>query len=193
MSITNFVQKINVMNYKILIAFVILFVSCSSNQKNNEMKKMNIILKSNAFLEAEMIPQRFTCDNQNISPQLSWSGQPAETKSFAIICSDPDAPSGDFVHWVIYNIHVSVTQLSESIRPTEKLADGTLQGLNSSGRIGYMGPCTPSGVHRYYFHIYALDTSITDYQLNKVSLLAKMKGHILAEGELMGRYTRMKK
>ncbi|MCX6258096.1 MAG: YbhB/YbcL family Raf kinase inhibitor-like protein [Bacteroidia bacterium] len=148
-------------------------------------------ITSNAFIENGMIPSKYTCDDKNISPQFSWSSEPVNTKSFALICSDPDAPSGDFVHWVIYNIPAGVHELAENIARMEKLADGSLQGLNSAQRTGYTGPCPPSGVHRYYFRFYALDV-LLDIKagLSKADLLKAIQGHILAEGELMGKYQR---
>jgi len=151
---------------------------------------LNII--SPAFKHKSNIPIRYTCDGENISPPLKWSGAPEETKSFAIICDDPDAPMGTFVHWVIFNIPADSTGLKEALPGKKKLNSTAIQGKNSFGKIGYLGPCPPKGKpHRYYFKLYALDTKL-DLKpgVNKKTLLKAMKGHNLAKGELMGYYGR---
>lgn len=150
-----------------------------------------MVITSSAFMEGEMIPSKYTCDGEDISPQLSWTGAPENTKSFAVISDDPDAPSGDWVHWVIFNIPGSVTELEEKI-PADKILDnGTKQGTSDFGKIGYGGPCPPGGTHRYYFKLFALDVYLDkDAGISKKELLAAMEGHILAESQLMGRYKR---
>src|SRR3989304_2756237 len=121
---------------------------------------MSIQLTSSAFTDGSPIPARHTCDGPDVSPMLKWSGAPAGTKSFALICDDPDAPAGTWVHWVIYGIPPDTTDLPEGVPPDETLPDGSRQGKNDFGRIGYGGPCPPPGKpHRYYFKIYALDTA----------------------------------
>ena len=146
---------------------------------------------SQSFKEGEMIPGKYTCDGVNISPQLAWSSAPEGTKSFAVICDDPDAPAGTWVHWVMFNIPANVNQLSETIPPSDTLPDGSKQGKNDFGKIGYGGPCPPGGIHRYYFKIYALDVMLVlNPGIRKPELLKAMEGHILSEGQLMGRYTR---
>lgn len=154
---------------------------------------MEIQISSGAFANEGFIPQKYTCDGENISPPLTWKNIPSGTKSIAIINDDPDAPVGTWVHWVIYNIPPNISGLPEGIKPIEKLPDGTMQGRNSWGKIGYGGPCPPSGVHRYFFKIYALDKML-DLKpgATKEELLKAMKGHILAEGQFYGKYSRKK-
>jgi Raf kinase inhibitor-like YbhB/YbcL family protein len=156
-------------------------------------QKMEIKITSSAFGNGESIPVKYTCDGENISPPLKWSNVPQGTKSFAIINDDPDAPMGTWVHWVVYNIPANVTELSERIPPSQKLSSGALQGKNSWGRIGYGGPCPPSGTHRYFFKIYALD-KILDLApgASKEEILKAIKGHILAEGQIYGKYSRQR-
>lgn len=158
-------------------------------QKGDE--KMAITVTSSAFKEGGMIPAQYTCDGQNISPPLQWEGTPRGTKSFAIISDDPDAPVGIWVHWVMWNIPAEANQLPEGIPQVKKLQDGSIQGLNSYPRRGYSGPCPPSGTHRYYFKIYALDR-VLDLPADSTNkdLLKVMEGHILAKGSLMGKYQR---
>lgn len=142
---------------------------------------------SAAFESGAPIPERYSCDGENISPALTWQNAPADAKSFALIVEDPDAPSGTVTHWVAYNIPASRSGLDEGPR------FDIPQGLNENGDAGYMGPCPPvgDGKHRYYFRVYALD-SILDLPENptKDHLDAAMQDHILAQGELMGIYER---
>jgi Raf kinase inhibitor-like YbhB/YbcL family protein len=158
-------------------------------QKGDE--KMAFIITSSAFKEGGMIPAKYTCDGQNISPPLQWVGIPKGTKSFALISDDPDAPVGIWVHWIMWNIPAEANQLPEGIPQVKQLQDGSIQGLNSYPRCGYSGPCPPSGTHRYYFKIYALDAML-DLPADSTNkdLLKAMKGCILAEGSLMGKYQR---
>ncbi len=150
------------------------------------MGSLNVI--SSAFGEGAMIPKKYTCDAQNVSPQIAWSGVPAGTKSIALICDDPDAPAGDWVHWVVYNMPASTMELPEGVQP---LPAGSKRGTNDFRKSGYGGPCPPSGVHRYYFKIFALDTALSLGEgATKAQLLEAMEGHILAQGALMGRYKR---
>jgi Raf kinase inhibitor-like YbhB/YbcL family protein len=138
-----------------------------------------------------MIPARYTCDVQDISPPLQWQGIPEETESIALISDDPDAPMGTWVHWVMWNIPADKTGLPESVPPDPQLPDGSCQGISDFRRPGYGGPCPPSGTHRYYFKVYALDTKLDlPRQSLKPDLVQAMKGHILAQGELMGTYKR---
>ena len=138
-----------------------------------------------------MIPRQYTCDGANISPPLSWDSIPDSTKSFALICDDPDAPGGTWVHWVVYNIPANVKELAEKIPLQENLANGAGQGKNDSRKIGYSGPCPPGGTHRYYFKLYALDVVLDlNPGATKNDLLRAMEGHILATGQLMGKYSR---
>lgn len=150
-------------------------------------------LRSSAFVHQGEIPRKHTCDGEDQSPPLSWSGIPADTKSLALIVDDPDAPDPKaprlvYVHWVLYNIPAAVAGLAEAVRP-ENLPAGTLEGLNDWGRTGYGGPCPPIGRHRYFHKLYALDKVLRDLgQPTKAQLLAVMEEHILAEAELIGTY-----
>jgi hypothetical protein len=148
-------------------------------------------ITSSSFKHEDMIPAKYTCDGQNISPPLAWSGAPKETKSFALICDDPDAPAGIWVHWVIFDIPENVNSLPEKVAKQEEIAGLGKNGKNSSRRYGYDGPCPPGGTHRYYFKLYALDTMLhLNAGLSKEDLLKAMKGHILSEAQVMGRYKR---
>ncbi len=142
---------------------------------------------SPSFREGEMIPGKFTCDGENISPEIRWEDFSEDTKSLALICDDPDAPSGDFVHWVVYNIPSKIDGFGENAEISE-IAD---LGMTDYGRKGYGGPCPPYGTHHYHFKVYALDEMIeTEKDLDKYDLLDKMEGHVLAKGEIVGLYKR---
>jgi hypothetical protein len=146
---------------------------------------------SSAFKAGESIPSKYTCDSVDISPPLTWSNVPYGTKSFALICDDPDAPSGTYVHWVMFNLPPDTRELPEDLPKKEILENGSKQGKNDFGKIGYGGPCPPGGTHRYYFRIYALDTELNIKPgITKKDLLKVMDTHVLEEGQLMGRYKR---
>ncbi len=148
-------------------------------------------LSSPAFDEGAMIPVKYTCDGVDVSPPLKWSDAPAGVKSFALICDDPDAPMGTWVHWVAYNIPPNVNELAEGVPAVDTLSDGTRQGINDFRKKGYGGPCPPGGTHRYYFKLYALDATIpVEAGMTKAKLLKAMQGHILSEAQLMGKYKR---
>jgi len=148
-------------------------------------------LTSTAFGQGEPIPRRYTCDGEDISPPLQWSDPPQGTQSFALIADDPDAPMGTWVHWVLYNIPAQARSLPEAVSSDAELPDGSRHGQNSWRRLGYGGPCPPSGTHRYFFKLYALDAQLDlAAGTNKKQLLRAMEGHILAQAELMGTYTR---
>jgi hypothetical protein len=151
----------------------------------------NMQIKSSAFKNGARIPAKHTCDGVDVSPPLEWGKLPAGTKYLALICDDPDAPMGTWVHWVLYDVPASAGGLPEKLPPLKEIADGTKQGMNDFRAIGYGGPCPPSGEHRYFFKLYALDgpTGLKP-GATKAQLLAAMKGHILAEAELMGKYKR---
>ena len=154
---------------------------------------MEIKIESRDFKEGELIPSKFTCDGANISPQLSWACTTEGVKTFVLLVEDPDAPSGNFTHWIVYNIPARVNSLMQNSTPTKNVPDEILMGTNDFGRIGYGGPCPPSGTHRYYFRIYGLNTAVhLDSGATKKEVLKKMEGHIIARGELMGRYQRIK-
>lgn len=148
-------------------------------------------LKSNAFEQEGMIPSKYTCDGEDVSPELIWSSVPDSTNSVALICDDPDAPFGTWVHWVYYNIPADAKGLPENVGSDENPKCGGVQGRSDFGSIGYGGPCPPGGTHRYFFKLYALDT-ILDLAAGatKGELLKVMEGHIIEQAELMGRYAR---
>jgi Raf kinase inhibitor-like YbhB/YbcL family protein len=152
---------------------------------------MTIQITSTAFDEGGLIPPQYTCDGDDISPPLAWTSIPEGTQSLALICDDPDAPMGTWVHWVLYNLPADVADLPERVPTTKTLKNGAQQGKNDFGKIGYGGPCPPDGTHRYYFKLYALDTVLDAKPgLTKKALLKAMQGHIVAEGQLMGTYRR---
>ena len=153
--------------------------------------KMGWALTSIAFKDGERIPRKYTCDGENVSPPLAWTAAPPKTAGLALVCDDPDAPRGTFVHWVLYALPASTASLPEAVPTTETLPKlgGAKQGKNGAGRTGYTGPCPPSGVHHYHFILYALDVKLdlapgaTEEQLRNV-----MKGHVVGKTELVGLY-----
>jgi len=153
---------------------------------------MTLSVSSPAFKEGERIPSKYTCEGQDISPQLKWNGVPEESKSLALIMDDPDAPSGVFTHWVIFNLPPDSQDLPEAVPSASQLPSGALQGRNDFGRIGYGGPCPPPGYpHRYRFTLYALDKNLDlGAGSSKNQVLSAAKGHILAQGQLIGIYQR---
>ena len=152
---------------------------------------MGLEISSSAFAEGEMIPTRYTCDGPDVSPDLSWRGVPETAKSLALICDDPDAPMGTWVHWVLFNMPASADGLPAGIPPDATLENGARHGTNDFRRLGYGGPCPPGGIHRYFFKLYALDSGLDlESGITKARLLEAMKGHILAEAQLMGKYKR---
>jgi Raf kinase inhibitor-like YbhB/YbcL family protein len=157
---------------------------------------MGLSLTSTAFTHEGAIPARYTCEGDDLSPPLSWSGLPAGTRSLALIVDDPDAPDPAapkmiWVHWVLYNLPTSVTGLPEGI-DTPDLPAGTLEGLNDWKRTGYGGPCPPIGRHRYFHKLYALDTVLPDLKdPTKAKLEQAMRGHVLGEAQLVGTYRKV--
>ncbi len=153
---------------------------------------MSIEVTSPAFLAGETIPKHYTGDGADQSPPLHWSAPPTRTKSIALICDDPDAPRGDWVHWVLFNLPAEARELAEGGPTTETLASGAKQGKNDFGKIGYGGPAPPKGKpHRYFFKLFALAVTVDlPPGATKAELEKAMKGHILAEGTLMGHYQR---
>ncbi len=153
---------------------------------------MTIKLTSPAFKEGESIPSKFTCEGSDVSPPLEWTDLPEGAKSLALICDDPDAPMGTWVHWVLYGLSPDTTNLPEAVPADEAIEGGAKQGKNGFKRIGYGGPCPPPGKpHRYFFKLYALDAEL-DLKpgASKKDLKKAMKGRILDQGQLMGRYQR---
>jgi Raf kinase inhibitor-like YbhB/YbcL family protein len=157
-----------------------------------EVKRGSMELKSSAFQTGGDIPRKYTCDGNDVSPQLGWSDAPAGTRAFALIADDPDAPGGTWVHWVIYDLPADGRELAEGVPATEVLTNGAKQGLNDFRKVGYGGPCPPAGsAHRYFFKLYALDgpTGLKS-RASKQQLLNAIKNHVLGETEIMGRYKR---
>ncbi len=153
---------------------------------------MKIQVTATAFENGQPISSRHAFDHEDYSPALQWTGIPPATKSLALICDDPDAPLGTWVHWVLYDLPAATPGLAEGVPKKPELGDGAKQGLNDYKRIGYGGPCPPPGKpHRYYFKLYALDALLElKPGLTKNELLKAMDGHVLASGELMGTYQR---
>ena len=182
--------------FYILLMLPFVFCGCEKEEKpsdsvKEEAEKMTIKVTSPAFEEGGMIPAKYTSDGENVSPPLNWEGVPEGTKSIALVSDDPDAPMGTWVHWVMWNIPVDVRELAENVPPDVDLPDGSRQGVTDFGSHGYGGPSPPSGTHRYYFKIYALDTKLgVPSSSKKADLLKAMEGHVIAEGQLMGKYKR---
>ena len=158
---------------------------------------VSIDLTSTGFAHEAPIPPKYTCTGdaasslKDVSPALAWGEPPAGTQSFALIMDDPDAPGGTWDHWILFNIPASARGLPESFPSNETHPDGSMGGKNSWGRTGYGGPCPPSGTHRYFFKLYALDEKLgISAGADKGELEKAMVGHILAQGELMGTYTK---
>jgi Raf kinase inhibitor-like YbhB/YbcL family protein len=146
-------------------------------------------VESPAFLGGESIPKKYTADGEDVSPPLFWTKGPPGTVGYALIMDDPDAPNGTWVHWVAWNL--PEPKLEERVPTQQRLLHGAVQGRNSWRRTGYGGPSPPSGVHRYYFRVYALDTRIDLVpEAGRLEVERSIRGHVLASGELMGRYGR---
>jgi Raf kinase inhibitor-like YbhB/YbcL family protein len=155
-------------------------------------KKERMQLTSSAFSEGAAIPAKYTCDDKNVSPPLKWSGVPPGSKALALITDDPDAPAGTWVHWVLYDLPATATELGEDVAKSQYVAAGAKQGLNDFRHLGYGGPCPPPGKpHRYYFKIYALDAAL-DLKpgATKKDVERGMEKHVLAQAQLMGTYKR---
>jgi len=154
---------------------------------------MTIAVTSPAFEDGGMIPKKFTCDGENISPPLHIGDVPDEARSLTLIADDPDALGGTWVHWVLYDLPPKTTELPENMPVDEEIQDGAHHGVSDFKRFGYGGPCPPSGTHRYYFKVYALDTILNlSGRVTKADVIKAIQGHVLAEGQLMGRYARQK-
>jgi Raf kinase inhibitor-like YbhB/YbcL family protein len=178
--------------------FILVAVGCQSNAQqgtrihSESFVAVNLVVTSTAFQNGSAIPKQFSCDSINISPALAWSWSAGDTKSYALICEDPDAPMGTFIHWVIYNIPPSERGLPENIPTKDSLPNGTRQGKNGANKTGYTGPCPPPGkVHHYHFKLYGLDEKLNlTGVVTKQEVMNTMNGHIVAMGELVGTYQR---
>ena len=183
-----------------ILAFsMLVFLSCGNRQPiappaatpTPKVEKPEIKLTSTAFQEGQAIPRTYTCDGVDVSPPLEWSGVPKTAKTLSVICDDPDASPDTWVHWVFYNLPADNIGIVESMPAMEKLLAGGFQGTNDFKKIGYGGPCPPSGTHCYYFKIYALDGELPlAAGATKAELVKAMEGHILLQGQLMGTYRR---
>jgi Raf kinase inhibitor-like YbhB/YbcL family protein len=149
--------------------------------------KLTLKLQSTAFKEGGRIPDKYTCNGENVSPSLSWNKADSSVKSWALILEDPDAPRGVFTHWIIFNIPGNVNSLPEALTTTEKVQNGALQGKNDALKTGYAGPCPPPGpVHHYNFNLYALDSMLNvSAGASKKQVQDAMKGHIISQGKLV--------
>ena len=166
--------------------------ACDAKNASTNETPMKLHLTATSFTDGQPIPRRHAFDDLDRSPELQWPGAPPGTKSLALICDDPDAPMGTWVHWVIYDLPPATLGLSEGIPQSPELANGAKQGVNYYKHIGYGSPCPPSGKsHRYFFKLYALDIKPElKSGLTKRDLLKAMEGHVLADGQLMGTYQR---
>lgn len=152
---------------------------------------MPIMITSTAFEDGESIPRQYTCDGDDVSPPLDWSDVPAGAQSLVLIVDDPDAPRGDWLHWLIYDLPAGDGSLPEGVGQAENKPGGGVQGNNSWRRADYGGPCPPSGTHRYFFTLYALDTRLElDPGTTRLQVEQAMDGHVMGQGQLMGRYGR---
>ena len=153
---------------------------------------MAFALTSSSFNNGGDIPKKFTCEGQDVSPAFSWNGAPQGVQSFALIADDPDAPAWTWVHWVVYDLPAAAHQLPEGVAKTDEVLGGGRQGINDFRKVGYGGPCPPPGrPHRYFFKLYALDSMLNlKPKASKRDVEQAMKGHILAQTELMGKYKR---
>ena len=153
---------------------------------------MKLTISSPAFQEGDKIPMKFTCEGEDISPELTWNKPPEETKSLTLLVDDPDAPDGVFTHWVLFNLPADKMMLPQGVPTQGRLPDGSLQGKNEFGKIGYSGPCPPQGrPHRYQFTLYALDRPLNlKSVVTKKQVVDTMRGHILAHDQITGIYQR---
>lgn len=168
----------------------VLFVPALPAAEHSEKGTMQI--SSTAFTEGQPIPAKYTCDDKNVSPPLKWTGGPAGAKSVALIADDPDAPVGTWVHWVLYDLPASASELPEDLPKSQYTPGGAKQGINDFKHLGYGGPCPPPGKpHRYFFKVYVLDAVLgLKPGASKKELERAMDKHILAQGQLMGTYKR---
>ncbi|MCX6816848.1 MAG: YbhB/YbcL family Raf kinase inhibitor-like protein [Candidatus Beckwithbacteria bacterium] len=169
-----------------LIIFILVLGLVGSIIVLSQKKGVKMQIFSSAFENGETIPSKYSCDGDNVGPPLTFANVPETTKSLALIVDDPDAPSGTWIHWLIWNIDPKTTTLAENSVPA-----GAVQGTASSGQAKYGGPCPPSGEHRYFFKLYALDSRLNLISSARIEELeAAIKGHVLTQAQIMGRYGR---
>ena len=175
-----------------LLITVVLALVVPAEVRGQEASSSKMELTTTSFTPGGFIPKRFTCEAADVSPALAWTDPPPGTRSFAIIEDDPDAPSGTFVHWVVYDLPAAYRKLPEALSGNDQMPGGGRQGTNDFSRTGYSGPCPPPGrPHRYFIRLYAVDTILNlRPAATRKELDAAMQGHILAQAELMGRYQR---
>ena len=171
---------------------VVLALVAPAEVRGQQAASSKIELKTTSFTPGGFIPKRFTCEAADVSPALAWTDPPLGTQSFAIIEDDPDAPSGTFVHWVVYDLPAAYRKLPEALSRNDQMPDGGRQGTNDFSRTGYSGPCPPPGrPHRYFIRLYAVDAILNlRPAATRKEVDAAMQGHILAQAELMGRFAR---
>lgn len=178
---------------RVVVTFVTLLVGCAAGA-DSPPEVMRVILESPEFKAGGTIPTRMTCDGDNDSPALSWSALPPTAKALAVVMEDPDAPDGTFTHWLIYNMAASSANLPGRILAGPTIAGDLRQGLNDFGKIGYGGPCPPTGRHHYRFTLYALDAPVdVPAGASKEQLRTGMAGHVVGKGELIATYERQKR
>jgi hypothetical protein len=170
----------------------VLLVSVTTLRAQRKPTATKFELTTASFIPGGNIPRQFTCEGEDISPALAWTEPPSGTQSFALIMDDPDAPMGTFVHWVLYNLPATARRIPDRVPRKDDLAGGGMQGRNDFPVTGYGGPCPPPGKpHRYFFKLYALDSKLNlQAGVRKRDVEQAMKGHVLAESQLMGRYAR---
>lgn len=173
------------------LAISIIFYFSGILEKSEKYAYKRMRITSDAFDNGELIPEKYTCNGENISPPLRWKDFPIDTKSFVLLFEDPDTSPRAFVHWLLYNIPNTANSIKENVPSKERLSRGAIHGTNGYGDIGYSGPCPKEGLHHYKFRILALDVHLnTERGLNKFEVLKRCKNHVLAEGVLIGRYRR---
>lgn len=165
--------------------FTLLCVAAVPASAYANTKPMTLTVSSPSFNANEAIPAEYTCDGAETTPTLSWSEVPKDTKSVALLVEDPDAPKGTFTHWLVTNIEPNV----RTIGPGTTLPEGAAAAKNDKGKMGYAGPCPPSGTHHYHFKVFALDKTIAP-PMNRAAFMKEIKGHVLAQGELVGTYSK---
>ena len=172
------------MRTRVILLLAALMVIACQPQGVDTSQAVKFKLSSPAFQDSGLIPAKHACQHGNVSPELNWSEAPANTRSFALIMEDPDAPNGTFTHWVLFDIPADTQQLAEGAGPIG------VSGSNGLSQTGYMGPCPPSGIHRYYFRLYALDVPALNLKAgaSRSEVENAMKNHIIGAADTMGRY-----